>query len=102
MGIVAVEKLPKRKTAERKSKYPFTPEEVQGAVKQFKKDGKVGAGPYPQSGTPLRTARSAAQRLKALICEAGDIDPATVGTTAWSDEKGEWGALVLKDAGTDE
>jgi len=98
MGIVAVKELPKRKTSERKSKYPFTPEEITAATEQFKKDGRVGAGPYDPSGTPLRAARSAAQRLKALVCEAGKIDPNTVGTTAWSDDKGEWGALVLKPA----
>ena len=97
MGIVAVENLPKRKTAERKSKYPFTPDEIKAAVKQFKKDGKVGAGPYdPIPGRPLRSGRSAAQRLKALVCEAGEIEPTTVSTTAWADDTGEWAALVAK------
>ena len=101
MGIVSVEKLPARKRAERKSKYPFSAEEVTAAVKEFKKTGRVGAGPYDK--TPQqRGARSAAQRLKALVCEAGDIDPATVRTTAWEDDNGAWAALVRKDAPTTE
>lgn len=93
MGIVAVDQLPTRKRGVRKSKYPFTPDEIAGAVKQFQKDGRVGAGPY-EGG--LRAGRSAAQRLKALVCEAGDIDPNTVGTTAWEDDKGAWAALKTK------
>lgn len=98
MGIVAVKELPKRKRTERSSKYPFSPQEIDQAVKQFKSDGKVGCGPYEPVGVPLRAARSAAQRLKNLVVQAGDIDPATVSTTAWADDKGEWGALVQKQA----
>lgn len=96
MGIVEVKSLPKRKRSERKSKYPFTPDEIAQAVKQFKAAGRVGCGPYPEGG--LRAGRSAAQRLKALVCSTGDIDPNTVSTTAWEDDKGAWGALKLKEA----
>jgi len=98
MGIVAVKDLPKRKQTIRKSKYPFTPEEIQQAAEQLQSKGQVGCGPYEPQSTELRAGRSAAQRLKKLVCDATGIDPETVKTTAWNDDKGDWGALVLKDA----
>lgn len=95
-GIVEVKDIPKRRSGTRKSKFPFTPEQVTQARKQLKAAGRVGCGPYDSTEGKLRNGRAAATRLKNLVCEDGDPAPEAVGTTAFEDDKGEWGVLRLK------
>lgn len=70
--------IPKRKTGTRKSKYPFSPKEVESAKKLLAEKGAAGCGPY----NDIREARSAAQRLQRLLVDAG-VAEGTIGVTAF-------------------
>src|ERR1700743_579490 len=98
MPIAEIKEFPKKRQGERKSKYPFTPQEVKQAAKLLKSQGQAGAGPYPSDGKPLRAARSAAQRLKNLVAAELDVDPTTISSVGWADEDGqEWAGIRFRN-----
>lgn len=81
----------------RKSKYPFTEQEVKQSIVMLKKGTHPGDGPF-DGDKALQEARSAAQSLVRHIV-AYDPDLAgKLSTKAWLDEKGEGHFLLsLRD-----
>lgn len=80
----------------RRSKYPFTPKEVEEAVKLLN-DGKTpGVGPYASEteGQAIREARSAAQSLIRHIVSANPNLDGQLGSRAWEDANGDAFAVV--------
>lgn len=63
----------------RGSKYSFTSEEVESAVKMLEKGKTPGVGPYDD----IRQARSAAQALARTLRER--LPSLTLGTSGWVD-----------------
>lgn len=81
MGIAAMQ-VP---TRTRGSKYDFSAEDVDAAIKLLGEGGNPGNGGYAKEGE----ARSAAAHLIEQI-EASGKGPAEIGSRAWEDDKGKW------------
>jgi hypothetical protein len=78
--------------AVRSSKYPFSPKEVEDAVKALDKGETPGIGPYPG----LKEARGAVQTLKRFVTDISQFENADIGSKAWETEKGAFAILRVK------
>lgn len=92
---MAIRELTAPTRSTRKPKYPFSKDEVAGAVKMLKAGKTPGVGPY-EGDNAIREARSAAQ---SLVRHVQAVEPDLVlGTKAWTDDNGDAFAVVrVKD-----
>lgn len=73
----------------RGSKYSFSPEEIDSAIKMIEKGKTPGVGPYPD----VRQARSAAQALARILRER--FEDVELGTSGWVDPEDGQGYCMI-------